>query len=57
MVCHQPLGYKLHEGRDICLLCSLLYAIGLGQFLTYSRHSKNCGIVIGNQFLVGANGS
>lgn len=57
MVCHQPLGYKLHEGRDICLLCSLLYAIGLGQFLAYSRHSKNCGIVIGNQFLVGANGS
>lgn len=41
MDCHPLLGYKLCEGKDVCLICSLLYQIGLGQLLGYSRHSEN----------------
>ena len=40
MACHPLLGDKLCESKDVCLLCSPLYSIDLGQFLAYSMNLK-----------------
>lgn len=37
--CLPPVGYWLHEGKDYCLLCSLLHSQSKEQYLVYSRSS------------------